>query len=296
LRLTAGDHAEAVENGVRFGRDFPQHEASDEVQFMVGRAHEAAERWSAAAAVYRGYARKGKDADRKLEAQARLALVLLKKGDRRAAERELRAAVKAGERGGARLGEGRYFAAQARFMEGDLVLEEFERIRIEGEMSTLGKRLQAKSDLLKKAAAIYGNVVEFKVAEWVTAALFKIGQSYELFADALRDAPIPEQLNEQEEQAYRDQLAMFIVPIEERALEAYEGGYRKALQLRVFNRWTAELREGLTRLNQVEYPPLRELSAELAVGRVLAPPAPVLRIERGEKQGEQPQLAVKGAR
>jgi hypothetical protein len=123
-------------------------------------------------------------------------------------------------------------------------------------------------------------VVEFKVAEWVTAALFKIGQSYEMFADALRNAPIPRGLNEAQQQAYRDQLAAFIVPIEERALDAYEGGYRKALELRVFNHWTQKLREGLTRLNQVEYPPLREIGTELAESAPLARPDPLTTLRR----------------
>jgi hypothetical protein len=74
---------------------------------------------------------------------------------------------------------------------------------------------------------------------------------------------------------------MFVVPIEERALEAYEGGYRKALELRVFNRWTAKLREGLTRLNAVQYPPLREIGGGLAGDTVLAQPEPYTTLQRG---------------
>lgn len=252
---------------------------------MIGRAHESAERWSEAASVYRRYARQGKSLDRRIEANTRLAQVLMKKGDQRGADRALRAATKPLKRRGRaknKLTTGLYFAAQARFIQGDLVLAEFDRIRIEGDVKNLGKRLEKKSELLKKASAIYGDVVEYRVAEWVTAALFKIGQSYELFAESLREAPVPEGLNEEEEQAYRDQLVMFIVPIEERALEAYEGGYQKALELRVFNRWTQKLREGLTRLNDVEYPPLRELGGEIATGKLLPEPTPYEGLRRGE--------------
>jgi cellulose synthase operon protein C len=139
-------------------------------------------------------------------------------------------------------------------------------------MKGLRKRLEQKSELLRKAAEVYGDVVDFRVSEWLTAALYKIGQSYELFAESLRDAPMPDNLSEAETQAYRDELAKFIVPIEERALEAYEGGYHKALELRVFNTWTQKQREALTRLNDVEYPPLREAGAELAEAQVLPLP------------------------
>jgi len=118
------------------------------------------------------------------------------------------------------------------------------------------------------------------VSEWLTAALYKIGQSYESFADSLRDAPMPENLSETEAQAYRDELAKFIVPIEERALEAYESGYRKALELHVFNAWTQKQREALTRLNDVEYPPLREAGAGLAEAQLLPLPAPISELRR----------------
>jgi TolA-binding protein len=294
LRLAAGDHERVVEDGKRFGQLFPKHESADEVLFMVGRAHEDAERWKAAADLYAQYSKRGRDLDRRVEAGTRLALVLQKSGDARGADRALKDVATMAQRNAAQLGAGRYYAAQARFIQGDLVLAEFEKIQIGGERNTLEKRLQQKSELLRRASGVYGEVAELRVAEWVTAALFKIGQSYELFAEALRGAPIPEGLSEEQEAAYRDQLAMFVVPIEERALEAYEGGYRKALELRVFNRWTAKLREGLTRLNAVQYPPLREIGGGLAGDEVLAQPEPYTSLQRGtpaSAAGAQPNAA-----
>jgi cellulose synthase operon protein C len=120
----------------------------------------------------------------------------------------------------------------------------------------------------------------------VTAALFKIGQSYEHFAESLREAPVPPNLSEAEEQAYRDELAKFIVPIEERALEAYESGYRKALELRVFNTWTEKQREALTRLNDVEYPPLKEAGVGLTEARLLPLPMPIEGLRRANLAAE----------
>ena len=151
---------------------------------------------------------------------------------------------------------------------------------------------------MRDASEIYAEVVDYRVAEWVTAALFKIGRSYELFAESLRDAPVPDGLSAEEEQAYRDQLSMFIIPIEERALEAYEGGYEKALELRVFNRWTQKLREALTRLNDVEYPPLREAGGEIAGAELLPLPQPYdglrrqVPVKQDEKAGAQTKVAV----
>ena len=164
---------------------------------------------------------------------------------------------------------------------------------VEGDAKGLGKRLAHKGELLRKAAEIYGEVVSFRVSEWMTAALYKIGRSYELFAESLREVSVPAGLSEQEEQTYRDELAKFIVPIEERALEAYESGYRKALELHVFNTWTEKQRQALTRLNDVEYPPLREAGTELADAQPLPLPIPLSELRRTQADTDKPQPSKK---
>ena len=278
LRIAAGENDAAVRDGRELQRGFPNGQSAEEVYFLLGKAQEAQKRYREAADTYRQYLKSGKNADRKIEAQTRLGKMLAAAGDADGADKAYATAAKAGRK--ADSAGARYFAAEARFQQGDAALAAFEKVKIEGDIAGLRKRLAHKSELLRKAAEIYGDVVEYRVSEWVTAALYKIGQSYELFAESLRSAPVPPNLNEAEEQAYRDELAKFIVPIEERALEAYESGYRKALELHVFNTWTQKQREALTRLNDVEYPPLREAGAGLAEAQLLPLPAPISELRR----------------
>ena len=54
-----------------------------------------------------------------------------------------------------------------------------------------------------------------------------------------------------------------MIPIEEKGLEAYESGWKKAVELGIFNSWTAKMREALGRLNSELYPPLKEIGFEL---------------------------------
>jgi len=278
LRVAAGDSDKAVRDGNDLLKAFPTGNTSDEVYFLIGKAYEADKRWNEAAQTYRHYIKSGGNAERKIEAHTRLGKVLAAQNDRDGADKAWTVAAKSGRK---TEGGGRYYAAEARFLQGDQALAEFEKIKIAGDVAGLRKRLGQKSDLLRKAAEVYGDVVEYRVSEWLTAALYKIGQSYELFADSLRSAPVPPNLSEQEEQAYRDELAKFIVPIEERALEAYESGYKKALELHVFNTWTQKQREALTRLNDVEYPPLKEAGAGLAEAQLLPLPSPLEGLRRG---------------
>ncbi|MEM9068976.1 MAG: tetratricopeptide repeat protein [Myxococcota bacterium] len=287
LRMTAGDNDEAIEIGRYYLERYRRREQADDVSFFIGRAQEANEEWDDAATTYRQYIRRSRNLDRKVEAQTRLAQVLLRSGNERAAERALEEAVRTGKRNRRRITDGLYFAAQARYMQGDRILAEYESIQIAGPSEGLRDRLQRKSELLQRAALAYADVVEFAVAEWVTASLFQIGRSFELFAEAMREFEVPEGLTEEEEQVYLDQLAMFIIPMEERALEAFEGGYQKALELRIYNSWTAQLREALTRLNDVQYPPLRETGANLVEAFPLAMPEPLDGLRRGETEEEE---------
>ena len=282
LRVTAGDSAAGVAAGQRFVRTHPRHDSVNEVYFFIGKAQEQAEDWREAANTYREFIRRTHDLDLQVEANTRLAQVLLRADDQRGAERALEQAVRLGTHNRSRLSDGLYYAAQARYMQGDRVLAQYEAISIAGDMAGLRGRLERKSALLQRAATTYADVVEYRVAEWVTAALYQIGHSFEVFAESLRSAPAPDGLNEEEAQSYQDQLAMFIIPIEERALEAFEGGYQKAIELRIFNRWTQRLRESLTRLNDVQYPPFRELGGSIDEGHPLARPQIVDGLRRGD--------------
>jgi hypothetical protein len=158
---------------------------------------------------------------------------------------------------------GKYYAAKARYMQGEMVLAKYEAVKIEGDVKQLKQRLKQKSELLKKAAETFLSTAEMGVAEWTTAALYQIGFTYESFSKALLGSPPPDKLSDQEKELYKQSIDEFVVPIEERSLEAYESGWQKAIELGIFNSWTAKMREALGRLNSELYPPLKETGFKL---------------------------------
>lgn len=287
LRMTAGENGPAVQDGQRFLERFQRHGSAEEVTFIIARAHAQAGNWEEAARVYRRFIRGSRNPNRQVEANTRLAQVQAEAGNASGVSQALQAAVRLARRRRSQLdGDGLYYAAQARYLQAEAVLREYEAVQIAGSIDGLRQRLERKSELLRSAAEAFAAVVEYQVAEWVTAALFQIGRSYELYAEGLRNAPTPEGLSEEEEQAYFDQLQGFVIPIEERALEAFAGGYTRAVELRIFNSWTAQLREGLTRLNDVEFPPLREMGGDLVSGAPIPIPEPLTGLRRGETASE----------
>jgi hypothetical protein len=190
--------------------------------------------------------------------------VLINLKSNKEADDALQDAALLGKQKGVNLGaDGKYAAAHARYMQGERVLAQFEQIEIAGDMKKLSQRLGQKATLLKQAANIFLDCVGMGVAEWSTAALYQIGHTYEAFATSLRNAPPPTNLSDADKEAYQAQIDGFVVPIEEKSLEAYESGWKKAVELGIFNSWTAKMREALGRLNAELYPPAKEIGLEI---------------------------------
>jgi tetratricopeptide (TPR) repeat protein len=260
LRATIGEHDKAIADGNAYKRKYPRAEDSDEVTFLMGKAHEKAEKWRDAEALYSHYSQSAKSNSSRLESLVRLATVRLKIGDDRGAEAALASAMGLYRTYKKSLeDQGKYFAAKAHYMQGERILADFEKIKIEGDVDLLKTRLKKKSELLKKAADTFLETAEMGVAEWTTAALYQIGVTYESFSKALLSSPPPSGLSAEQKDLYAQQIDEFVVPIEEKSLEAYESGWQKAIELGIFNQWTAKMREALGRLNTELYPPLKEV-------------------------------------
>lgn len=259
LRTTVGEHDKAIQDGNAYTKKYPRGDDADEVTFLMGKAHEKASKWKDAEALYAHYAQSAKSASSRIEAFVRLATVRIKLGDDRGAESALVSAMQ-GYRTYKRSLEdgGKYFAAKAHYMQGERILADFDKIKIEGDVDQLKSRLKKKSELLKRAADTFLETAEMGVAEWTTASLYQIGVTYESFSKALLESPPPAALTPEQKDLYSQQIDEFVVPIEEKSLEAYESGWQKAIELGIFNQWTAKMREALGRLNTELYPPLEE--------------------------------------
>jgi tetratricopeptide (TPR) repeat protein len=264
LRTSLGQRDQALKDGQAFQHRYPSGPATDEVTFLMGKADEQAEDWRSARALYARYADSAKLPSRRIEALVRLAVASVELGDEKGAREALDRAVKEHKQFGRSLDErGKYFGARAHFMQAQRILAEFEQIKIEGDAKQLGQRLKHKTELLKKASTALLDTAKLGVAEWTTASLYQVGSIYESFATALTNSPPPSSLSAEQADAYKNQIEEFVVPIEEKSIEAYESGWLEARELGIYNAWTAKMREALGRLNSETYPPLSEVGFRL---------------------------------
>ncbi len=260
LRQTLGQHDRAIAHYADYEKQFKGRPETRQVAFQ--RALVFVERKDAkgAAAAFADFHKAYPTDTRAVEALVREAEAELKLGNDGRAREALQRAL-ALHRSLRKPEDTAAAAAEARYLQGELAFRDYDRIKIAGRPKQLQRALEDKAKFLDDARKVYLDVLTFRVPEWATAALLRIGQGYSVFAKALRNAKVPRELSAEEQQIYRDELEKNVVIIEEKALDAYKSGYAKALDIGVYNKHTRSLRQALAELEQGEFP--KEAEARL---------------------------------
>jgi len=209
---------------------------------------------------YSAYAKKYKRGARVVEAHSRLAMLLMKEDKKRNQSRILGNFKEAMELFGDLkpeeiTAEAKYFAAQAAFMTTEYTFDEFQAINLDAKSAyELKKRLKAKADLHQKLEKTYQGILDYKSLHWNAACLFRIGLIYYDFARMLLDAPIPDGLDEEQEDEYRFTLEQFAGPIEEKSLTAFGYALRLAHEKGTYNEWSKKSAEFAAKVNPDSFP------------------------------------------
>ncbi len=268
LRQALGQHQKAIGHYQDYARRYKDRKDAPEVAFRIGVVYEDAGDDGRADQAFRAYAKSHRDVPRRvIEAHVRAARTSLRLGQARRAADELEAALKLYKRlDGKDKAASQTWAAEARYYQGELLFKEYEKVSLDVKPKLLEKTLKRKSELLGKARTVYLSVVDYQDLKWATASLYRVGQIYDSFAEAMRTAPTPRELSEADAQAYRDALDATILDIEEVAIELFQAGYQKAIQMQVYDAYTKKIREALGRLASQQYPPERESRSEVRTG------------------------------
>ena len=181
------------------------------------------------------------------------------------------------------------YPAEAAFELVDYEFRDYQRLEISGSLARQGKIIQ---DLRKRGPDLkrkYGDILKFRILDWMIAALYRAGQVDELLAEKLYEVPVPENLDIDAQDAYREQLDEFARPYEERAIKAYEYAIEQARQNAVMNEWTENIQTALNKSNAEEYPLFKKEVRPQAVFHLsnrfmLLPPE---KPNEGKKEGTQ---------
>jgi TolA-binding protein len=268
LQQAQGRPKEAIKHYEAYAKRYrEERKDAEDVAFRVGVVYEEAGENAKAAEAFERYVGRWKGGKYTVEAHARAARNFFKLGREKQTAEEAAAGVRAWKA----LSKDKQkklakWGAESRYLEGELIFKDYERVTLNVKPKALKAQLDKKTSLLLKAQEIYVQVVEFGDAQWATAALFRIGQMFENFANELKNAQVPKELTPEEQEVYRQELDTYVVDIEDKAIEAYKAGYGKALELKVYNEYTRQIHEALMRLSSSEFPPENEVRPEVRTG------------------------------
>lgn len=267
LRQALGDHAKAIVHYQAYAKRFKDRKDAVDVAFAIGVVLESAGELAKAETAYRDFIKAYRGSARVPEATLRAARCALGQGvTKRAADGFAAVLAMYGKAKGKDKTAMAGVAAEARYQQGELVFKDFEKISLAVSAEKLTPALEAKSATLKKAAAIYLSIADYKDIKWATAALYRAGQIFDGFAEALISVPTPQGMSDEDAQAYRDTLDLVVVDTQDSAVQTFSAGYAKAIQLQAYDEYTAKIRAALGRLATDTYPPEREGRAPVRDG------------------------------
>jgi len=135
-------------------------------------------------------------------------------------------------------------AAQAQFLAVDPDWQEYKRLKLYWGAPPSPDRFRAsiqdKSRALQVVEKKYVQTVSLGAPEPAICALHRIGQAYDHFADRVINAPMPRGLDEEAQQALRDEFSNQAQPLKDKAIEAFAATVSKSRELDVYNDCAAE--------------------------------------------------------
>ncbi|MBS2030076.1 MAG: hypothetical protein JST54_19395 [Deltaproteobacteria bacterium] len=89
-------------------------------------------------------------------------------------------------------------------------------------LDRLGKDLEYKAEMLLSAQGHYLRAIRVGNAQWATASGERIGQLYETMYDAMTQAPVPSDLDQEQSDVYRQELRKKVRVLVTKAINIYE--------------------------------------------------------------------------
>jgi tetratricopeptide (TPR) repeat protein len=140
-------------------------------------------------------------------------------------------------------------AAEARFMLGERIFVQVSAVTLEGRENQMQERLREKAELGRQAAQVYEQVRAFARPGWGIAAFTRLGQLYHEFYDAIVNAPLPEGMSFEVEEAYLSMLEEQATEVRLQAVQFYETALEIARQAGWFNEYSELAEQNLAQLD-----------------------------------------------
>jgi cellulose synthase operon protein C len=252
FRKALGQYRKAIQNYKLFMRSFKKSDKIPNVDFDIGMIYMTQTKYREATRHFGRFAKRyPMKPDLVLGAQLQIAKAWSKLRDRNRTKKAYEAVVATyeqlteDEKKG--LTSGVAIVAEARFLLGEFVLEEYHRIKIT--TKTLEKALKQKLEIIARAKPVFQEVYQMNQPNWMIAALDRLAWAYQQLADTIENAPLPKRLNEEQLEIYRADLAEKSEKIRKLAVDAYKKCLEEAIRFKWFNEYSEHAERNLAKLD-----------------------------------------------
>lgn len=134
-------------------------------------------------------------------------------------------------------------AARAEFRLSEMAEGRFQAAPLRLPEEQMNADLEAKAALLLQAQGGYLRTIRYGDPEWATAAGYRIGNLYLCLHRAMEQAPVPDDLSEEEARVYKQLLRKRTAVLLRKALKVFQMTVDLAERTLIKNRWTQAARQ-----------------------------------------------------
>lgn len=142
-----------------------------------------------------------------------------------------------------------YARAKARFIQAEILEDEFIRQSVKTSASRVAMVLAIKTEKLEKAQSAFQAVMRYGDSKMSVEAMKKLASCYAHYVEALRTMPTPRGLNKEEEQMFRAEIQRLAIPLEEKSVETIAQALESAKKMDLRDGSVAELQSQLDEVN-----------------------------------------------
>lgn len=255
------EYKKAAEAFKRYATAFPKRDDSGDIYFRSAMVYEKMEAWtdmiSTLGDFISKYGNNAKYKEKVIESHKKIGDAQMQRDNEALAQRAYKTCVSEFDRRRLSLtSRAGGDAAACAFEVAESDFRRYDDMKIEGSGKAQITALTNKAKAQRSVEQAYQSVFRYKRVEQTLAASYRVGYSYERFADSLFAAPIPAEFQKDEELAmeYRAQLEDKAAVLERKAEAAYRTAYEEAKRTRVTNEWTQRILEGLNKYAPKEFP------------------------------------------
>lgn len=246
-----------------FGRRWPSHKLAGEASIELASLLERGGRMMDAAKVYEEMARKsGNNSDLTLLAQAKVAVAHAGASSRDHAWKEMERVRRVLTAKGAPTAyEARNVLAAGMFKLVEPDFADFMAMKVT-DGAKIERQVSDKQNRLEVVADRFSKIIEIGSAEYVVAAMYRLGEAHENFAAALFKAPSPKGASQAEIDKYKTELEKVAFPLREEAYKFFETAYKRSKEVDTFTVWTRRTFQKMVELAPDKHQEIDELSAD----------------------------------